>query len=219
MCNRNYGRCHVVVAREDGCWSRAQGEELLGRVQTGAITEKALLDAGRIGVAVGLAQCCLEPELTLATGCLVGMTLDEADVAMAQGQQVARHLVSCFEVIDADARRVRSESTGGHGDGGYAAFPQLSEDYMRLADRGRQDDADDTPFEQAANGRALARRRTDFTFLQHQLGALASAFVQRAQQEFAQVGRARVAVEKADPGALGAGKAACSGIWGVPEVL
>src|SRR6185312_755601 len=110
VCNRHNGSRHVIVAGEDGCWSRLEGQEFFGGIEPRAIAEETLLDAVRLGPEGGFPQRCLEPEQTLATGRLIRMALDETDVTVTQSQQIARHLMRGFEVINADARRVRSES-------------------------------------------------------------------------------------------------------------
>ena len=138
---------------------------------------------------------------------------------MTERQQVACHFVGRFEVVDADAGCVRSESTGGHRYGRNAAFLQLGQDHVGLAHRGRQDDPGHATFDQTSDGRALPSGGAGFTLLQHQLGALATAFIQRTEQKLAQIRGAGIAVEQADPDVLSAGQAARGWIGGVAQVF
>src|SRR6185437_1833893 len=123
--HRDHRSGHVIVTGKDGGRARRGGDELLGRIESGAVAEESLLHDGRVRLAVRLAQRRLEPEPALAAGCLVRMSLDEADAAMAHGQQVASHLVRRLEIIDPYAGGVGAEAAGGDRDRGNLRFLQL----------------------------------------------------------------------------------------------
>src|SRR6185312_4912406 len=63
---RDYRGGHVVVAGEDGGGARRGRNELLRRVESGAVAEESLLHDGRVRLAVRLAQGGLESEPALA---------------------------------------------------------------------------------------------------------------------------------------------------------
>ena len=210
---------HIIIAGKNRCRSRLNGQQLFRSLQARSITVEALFDARRLDARIRLAQRGFKSQPPLPAGRLVWMPLDERDPAMTQLQEIPRHFVSGFEVVDADAGGVRAEATGGYRYSRHGAFPQLRQDYMRLADRGRQDDPRHAPVDQTSDGSAFPVRGDGFTFFQHQLSALATAFIQRAEQKLAQIRSAGVAVEQPDPDVFSAGQASRRRIGRVAQVF
>ncbi len=93
---------------------------------------------------------------------------------------------------------------------------QQLDDTVRIAQRRRQDHSIDPGRDQPFDRLPLAA--LGIAFLDHQLDARTAALVQAAEQELAQIGRARVAVEQSDPHRPRAGQTARRRIGRIAEL-
>ena len=134
-------------------------------------------------------------------------------------EKIVGHLVGGGEIVDAHARGLRIEASGRDRHRRHARLLQRGQHVGGFAERRRQDDAGGAAFDQLARGGAFRGGAGEFAFLQNDLGALAARFVERADQELAEIGGAGVAVEQTEARADTSGEAAGGGIGGVIEVL
>ena len=219
MRHRDRGGGHVVVAGEDRGGNDLSRQQILGRVQARTVAEIALHDQRFVGAHAGFAQGRFVAVFALQAGGLVGMALDETDMAVAERQEVVRHLVGRGKIVDAHAGGLRVEASGRDRHCRQVRFLEIAEHLGGFAQGRGQDHARGGAVDQPAYGGALRGGAGDLALLQNDLGALATGFVESADQEFAQIGGAGVAVEQADTRACGAGQAARGGIGGVIEIV
>jgi hypothetical protein len=143
---------------------------------------------------------------TACAGALVRVADDEADALVAKGDQVARHVVGGIVVVDADRTQARRGRTTGDDNGGNAGAFHATQHGFAVAQRRWQDDAIEAIVDQALRvfGFVVAR----LALLDEELDIVQARLVQQADEKFAQVGGARVAVQETNADRLGTGQIA-----------
>ena len=76
-------------------------QQPLARGESRAIAEIALLDRSSIAIETGFGERVAEAAEAVVRGDMIGVALDEADVAVAEIEQIAGHLLGRGMVVDA----------------------------------------------------------------------------------------------------------------------
>ncbi|MNT27007.1 hypothetical protein D3C72_1626140 [compost metagenome] len=183
---------HVVVAGEDGARVRCLRQQLARRVEPRTIRKVALRHPVRRHWQARFPHGVLEGLAAQQGGRVRRIAFDEADVAVAQRDQMARHGQRAFVVVDAHGRDAGRGACRGHGDGGDAHLVQLRQHGGRIAQRRRHEDAVHAGGHQAIDAGALAA--LVFAAFKQQLAAALAALVHGADEKFAEKSGAGVAV-------------------------